>query len=70
VRSLPQSSQPAERALHTRRGALAVDEPTCRDWMVTGAIVVPWAVSMIVITKVQVLVRGSNAQSESAERCL
>ncbi len=40
---LLQSSQPAVRALHTRRGALAFEEPACRDWMVTSAIVVPLA---------------------------
>ena len=58
MRSLLQSSQPAVRALHTRRGALAVEEPACRNWMVTGAIVVLWAVSVIVITKV--LGRGTE----------
>ena len=52
MRSLLQSSQPAVRALHTRRGALAVEKPARRDWVVTSAIVVPWAVSVIVITKV------------------
>ncbi len=53
LRAVLQSSQPAVPALHTRRVALAVEEPACRDWIVTSAIVVPWAVSVIVITKVR-----------------
>ena len=60
MRSLLQSSQPAVRALHTRRGALAVEKPACRDWVVTSAIVVPWAASVIVITKV--LGRGTERE--------
>ncbi len=60
--SLLRSSLPAVQALHTRRGALAVEEPACRDWMVTGQRHRRpqhlWAVSVIVITKV--LGRGTE----------
>jgi hypothetical protein len=63
---------PAVRALNFRRRVDVARWPlksprAAIGWLVTGAIVVPWAVSMIVITKVQVLVHGSNVQS--AERC-